>query len=400
MGSGAGRQLEWAVLSGGDGVSGPLRWVIAALLLATSLAAANPVAAQADDQYQSTEDGLEWSVTWDTADWEETGTGDASDLVLTGGASTVSFLAEELYDGNATDCVDGELANALETSNVDDSEPLAANDIDLGEQDGDSRAWAGYAITSLDEDGDEQAFATTVLCQTITEGDSVLIVYHLVPLGDLPDDAEAVADLVAGIVIGDSDAPEPTAEPEDEISTGADADAGTYVSPSYSYSIGWEPGNWEIEEDETIRTLDRDRLTLFASDGATRVFYEGSTEWDGDLDACVSALVDEIVTDVTSDDPIELASGDTLSDIAPIDDPLTGDAFASNDEVASAGYTYNLEFADGGDQGQFVIVDCIVLDEESGLLLGVSQIGLADDFGEDIRQRVVDVTETVTYAGA
>lgn len=47
-----------------------------------------------------------------------------------------------------------------------------------------------------------------------------------------------------------------------------------------------------------------------------------------------------------------------------------------------------------------MIVDCIVLDEGSGLLLGVSQIGLADDLGPDIRERVVDVTDTVTYEGA
>lgn len=347
MGSGLGRRPVRSVRRSAHGPVGQVRGVVTALLLATLLASPSPIAAQANDQYRGTAGGLEWTVSWDPSDWEETGTGDAADLVLTGGASTVSFLADVLYDGNASDCVDGELENALTSSSVEDSEPL--DDIDLGEQDGDVRSWAGYAITSLDADGDEQTFATTVLCQTITDGESVLIVYHLVPLADLPDDADAVADLVASIVIGESDAPEPTAEPEDEVGTGADEDAGTYLSPSYGYGLDWEPGDWEVEEDETIRTLDRDRLTLFASDAATRIFYEGSTEWDGDLDACVSALVDELVTDVTSDGPIELASGDILSDIAPIDDPLTGNAFASDDEVVSAGYTYNLEFEDGSD---------------------------------------------------
>lgn len=399
MGTRVGREMGRWVRHTANRSALSLRWVTVALLLVTSLLATGRVTAQAEGQYQGMADGLEWSVRWDTSDWEETGTGDAADLVLTGGASTVSFLADVLYGGDASDCVDGELANAIGTSSVEDSQPLEESDIDLGERDGDGRAWAGYALTSLDENGDEQTFATTVLCQTITDGESVLIVYHLVPLADLPDDADAVADLVAGIVIGEGDGPEPTAEPDDEVGIGADEDAGTYVSPSYGYSLSWDPGDWVVETDETIRSLDRDRLELFATDGSTQVFYEGSTEWDGDLDACVDGLIDEVVTDANSDDPIELATGTTVSEITEIDDPLTGDAFASGDGVASAGYSFNLAFEDGTDQDQFVIVDCVVLDEETGLLLGVSQIGLADDLGEDVRLRVVDVTETVRYAG-
>ena len=382
--------------------AGPLRGLIAALLVVGSLATtAIPTAAQADESYRNTAAGLEWSVSWDGADWDETDTGGAADLVLTGGESTVSCLADTLYDGNATDCVDGELANVLAPDEVEDSEVL--EDLDLGEQDGDRRAYAGYATTSLDEDGDEQEFATTVLCQTIVPDDSVLIVYHIVPLAGLPDDAAAVADLVATIAVGEDagNQPDPTAQPSNdaEAPTGADGDAGTYVSPTYGYGLAWDASDWEVETDETLRTLGRDRLTLLASDSATRTFYEGSEEWDGDLDDCVGGLVEELVNDVESDDPIELASGDTISDVAEIDDPLTGDPFESTDQVASTGYTYHIVFADGSDQDQFIVVDCIVLDEDSGLLLGVSQLGLSDDLGEDVRQRVVDVTASLTYDG-
>ncbi len=387
--------------SGRYGAAGPLRGLVAALLILGSHATAMPAAAQADESYRNTADGLEWSVSWDGADWEETDTGDAADLVLTGGDSTVSFLADTLYDGSATDCVDGELANVLAPDEVEGSEAL--DDLDLGEQDGDRRAYAGYATTNLDEDGEEQEFATTVLCQTIVPDESVLIVYQTVPLAGLPDDAAAVADLVATIAVGEDavNQPDPTGQPSASASapTGADGDAGTYVSPTYGYGLDWSASDWEIETDETLRTLGRDRLTLLASDSATQVYYEGSEEWDGDLDSCVSGLVEELVNDVESNDPIELASGDTISDIAAIDDPLTGDPFESTDQIASAGYTYNIAFEDGSDQDQFIVVDCIVLNEDSGLLLGVSQLGLSDDLGEGVRQRVVDVTASLTYDG-
>lgn len=385
------RSIERAV------ATGPLRGLVAVVLSAGSLLATIPAAAQVDDSYRGTEDGLEWSVSWDAAVWEETDTGDAADLVLTGGGSTVSFLADQLYEGNASDCVDGELDNALGNSSVQDSEVL--EDVDLGDQDGDRRAYGGEAITTFDENGDEQTVATTVLCETITPGESVLIVYHLVPLAERADDVAAISDLVGNVVIGQSDASraDPT-EPPGDVS-GADADAGTYVSPSYGYGLGWDPSDWDVATDETLRTLGRDRLQLLARDAATRVYYEGSEEWDGDLDECVSGLVEELVSDAEADQPIELASGDTISDIQEIDDPLTGDPFEVNDRIASAGYTYNLEFEDGSDQDQFAIVDCVVLDADSGLLLGISQIGLADDLGADIRQRVVDITETLTYDG-
>ncbi len=383
------------------GSNRPLRGLVAALLIVGSLAtAAITAAAQADETYRGTADGLEWSVSWDGGIWEETDTGDAADLVLTGGDSTVTFLADTLYGGNATDCVDGELANVLAPPDVEDSEPIDATDLDLGEQDGNSRVYAGYSVTSLDEDGDEQEFATTVLCQTVTPDESVLIAYHVVPLTGLADDAATVSDLLANIVIGPSDEPDPTEEPSDgDEPTGADGDAGTYASPTYGYGLSWEASDWEVETDETVRTLGRDRLTLVSSDSATRVFYEGSEEWDGDLDDCVGGLVDELVNDVESNDPIELASGDIITGIEEIDDPLTGDPFQTNDQMASAGYTYNLEFEDGSDQDQFIIVDCIVLDEGSGLLLGVSQVGLADDLGNDVRGRVVDVTGSLIYDG-
>ena len=376
------------------------RGLVAVVLVAGTLLATVPAAAGAADSHRSTADGLEWSVTWDGAVWDETDSGDAADLVLTGGRSTVSFLADVLYDGDASACVDGELGNATGSPGVQDSEALA--DLDLGDQDGDRRAYGGAAITTLDEDGVEQATATTVLCQTITPGESVLIVYHLVPLRDLSADEGAVADLVAGIVTGEGAADTgprqtPTAEPA--AATGADEGAGTYVSPSYGYGLDWNADDWEVEIDETLRTLGRDRLSLFASDAATRVYFEGSEEWDGDLDDCVSGLVEELVSDPEADGPIELASGDTISDIQGIDDPLTGDPFAATDRLASAGYTYHIEFEDGSDQDQFAIVDCVMLDEDSGLLLGVSQVGLADDLDGDIRQRVADITATVTYDG-
>ena len=400
MRSGDGCHISW--LTSQAGPAGRLRGLLAVLLAVGSLAtAAVPAAAQNDERYRNDVPGLEWSVSWDGADWEETETGGAADLVLTGGASTVSFLADTLYGGSATDCVDGELANVLAPDDVEDSEAL--DDPDLGEQDGDRRAYAGYATTSLDEDGDEQEFATTVLCQTIVPDESVLIVYQTVPLADLADDAAAVADLVATIAVGEDvgNQPDPTARPSNdaEAPTGADEDAGTYVSPTYGYELDWDASDWEVETDETLRTLGRDRLTLLANDSTTQVYYEGSEEWDGDLDACVSGLVEELVNDVESDDPIELASGDTISDIAELDDPLTGDPFEFTDQIASAGYTYNIAFEDGSDQDQFIVVDCIVLDGDSGLLLGVSQLGLSDDLGEDIRQRVVDVTASLTYDG-
>lgn len=379
------------------------RLAVALLLVLTVGPALSPApaGAQSGDSYRNTADGLDWSVAWDGGVWESVETGDAADLTLQSDTSTVSFLADTLYDGDAADCVAGELGNASATSSVTGTEDLSGADIDLGDQDGETRAWAGLAITSADDGGDETVTATTVLCQTITPGESVLIVYHLVPLADLPDIAGAVADLVASIATGDDEpvaVETPEAAETDDGATGADADAGTYVSPSYGYGLSWEPGDWEVEADETLRTLGRDRLTLFATDTATRVYYEGSDEWDGDLDDCLSDLVDELL-DVDSDEPLELPNGNVVSDVTEIDDPLTGDGFQETDTSVAAGYSYHIAFDDGDEQDQFAIVDCITLDEDAGVILGVSQIGLLDDDLPELRERVVTITGTLTPGG-
>ena len=378
-----------------------LRWVTTALLVGGGLLASAGPAVARDAAYTGEVDGAEWSVGWDDSDWEDVDSGSAADLVLEGGDSTVSFIGDALYDGDAADCVDGEFFNALDTSSVIDSEQTDA--LDLGEQDGD-RAYSTWDITFLDEDEDEQTNAVTILCQTLDPETSVLIVFHIIPSDALEDDAGAVASLVDGIVIGQSDdTPAPSPTPDDDgtpgsTATGADEDAGTYISPSYGYALAFPPDDWEVESERTLNTLGRDRLTLLSSDSATRVYIEGSEEWDGDVEDCVSELIDELGIDPEATRPVE-TSGNTIRDVEAIDDPRTGDAFESDDMIAAAGYGYEIEFDDGSSQDQFAIVDCHLLDDDTGLIIGISQVGLADDLEDGIRDRVTDITDTIEYDG-
>ncbi|HEV2528919.1 MAG TPA: hypothetical protein VGT61_10785 [Thermomicrobiales bacterium] len=396
----AGRTLA---IRGRRRTSRALRWLGTTLLVGGSLlTAAGPAAAQdGDGAYAGEVDGAEWSVLWDSGEWDDVDTGEAADLVLEGGSSTVSFIGDALYGGDAADCLDGEVFNALDTSSVLDSEQTDA--LDLGDQ-GDGRAYATWDITFLNEEDDQQTNAVTILCQTLEPDASVLIVYHIVPTDELTDDAGAVADLVAGIVIGQSDdTPDPSTAPDDEGTpesdgTGADEDAGTYISPTYGYTLAFPADDWEVEADRTLNTLGRDQLTLLASDSSTRVYFEGSDEWDGNVDDCVTELVDELGIDPEATRPVEV-SRNTISDVEAIDDPQTGEAFKSDDSTAAAGYRYEIEFEDGSSQEQFAIVDCHLLDEETGLVLGVSQVGLVDDLENGVRDGVTDITETVEYDG-
>jgi hypothetical protein len=155
--------------------------------------------------------------------------------------------------------------------------------------------------------------------------------------------------------------------------------------------LEWDPDQWTVEDDSTVDEVGRDRLLLERGDHSSRVYFEGSDEWDDDLDECVSVLVEELIGD-PEEGETTFSNGVTVSEIEPLEDPETGDLIeGSDDEMAYVAYSYTYEDEGSSPQEQVLEVQCHLLDEDAGLVVGVSHISLADTFFETDRELVQDI---------
>lgn len=132
----------------------------------------------------------------------------------------------------------------------------------------------------------------------------------------------------------------------------SDEDAGSYVSPTFGYSLDWDPDAWTVEDErEPTGQSTRDFLRLATNDADRDglvtgiVFIEGTDQDWSDPDDCVRTLAREIDVRPSRDEPIE--------------DPETGEPYAiSGPDRSAAAYIRVFEDDDGDESEQGAMFEC------------------------------------------
>ncbi|MCC6314689.1 MAG: hypothetical protein IT337_11845, partial [Thermomicrobiales bacterium] len=124
------------------------------------------------------------------------------------------------------------------------------------------------------------------------------------------------------------------------------------TSPTYGYSVTWDPAVWTIDDGETLvadgpHALDRIVLT----NGSNQLFIEGARRYGGDAGACVQGEFDD------------MARAANVSDIEPIPDLAAGGVDRAIDARA-----LTLALSAGGSVRLAFYVDCRRLDQDSVVL--------------------------------
>lgn len=240
----------------------------------------------ADDDERRAESGIDdttytsptygFSVEWDEDVW----TADPDGEVIDDGADGLdrlrlthqdddgfysSFYVEgkEDYDGDTTDCLEGE-ADLLSSENaVVDFAPYEDEDGDPIEGEADSGGeFAVFVATIETEDGDEVDLIEHVECQTLEEGESV-VVFTLLTTEDIyEDELDAALEVIDSLEIdGGRSARDDSAEDEDNRRSSADDDEPTEEADSEDDRPSFDGPDDDAEpteeptdeEDETAR---------------------------------------------------------------------------------------------------------------------------------------------------
>ena len=299
--------------------------------------------AEEEDENEGTGGGVDGStytsptygftLEWDEDDWEPTSdesTPDGDFLSLQSPNSGLSFQAFEGFNGDPTECLEG-ITDFFEQDGtagdgtdfeVTDLDPLEDEDGEVIEGEDGDRVFAAFTRTLSFEDGEEVELAAYGECRPIVEDQAVLVVIFSTLPEDYADEfplAEEVIDTIEldGAPPADDEPAddEETAEPEDEETPEADEEetpdadeepsdedatataeaeeededdepvAGleTYDSPTYGYSVSYDPEVWEAEDASQGGT---DQLVLNA--GPSQLLFLGIEDYDGDSVACVN----------------------------------------------------------------------------------------------------------------
>lgn len=132
----------------------------------------------------------------------------------------------------------------------------------------------------------------------------------------------------------------------------SDEDAGSYVSPTFGYTLAWDPDAWTVEDErEPTGQSTRDFLRLATNDADREglvsgiVFIEGTDQDWSDPDDCVRTLAREIDVRPSRDEPIE--------------DPQTGDPYEiSGPDRSAAAYIRIFEDENGDETEQGAMFEC------------------------------------------
>lgn len=167
----------------------------------------------------------------------------------------------------------------------------------------------------------------------------------------------------------------------------ADEDEGTYESPTYGYTLSWDPDAWTVEGEDEAATnpTDRDFLSLTDVDSTTQLYVEGAEGEFDDTDECVETLFPELDVDPADGEIVEDENGDPFE--------------ASDDERAYAAYVIPVELSDGDTQDLVLFVECRA-DPDSDLMVAFSgRSGIVDGWVEDGYPIVSDIVDTLELAG-
>ena len=147
----------------------------------------------------------------------------------------------------------------------------------------------------------------------------------------------------------------------------SDEDAGSYVSPTFGYTLAWDPDAWTVEDErEPTGQSTRDFLRLATNDADRDglvtgiVFIEGTDQDWSDPDDCVRTLAREIDVRPSRDEPIE--------------DPDTGEPFAiSGPDRSAAAYIRVFEDDGGEESEQGAMFECRA-DPASDLIVAFTNV--------------------------
>lgn len=147
----------------------------------------------------------------------------------------------------------------------------------------------------------------------------------------------------------------------------SDGEAGTYVSPTFGYTLAWDPNDWTVEDErEPTGQSTRDFLRLSTNDADREglvtgiVFIEGTDQDWSDPDDCVRTLAREIDVRPSRDEPIE--------------DPETGEPFEiSGDDRSAAAYIQVSEDENGDEVARGAMFDCRA-DPNSDLIVAFTNV--------------------------
>lgn len=439
-----------------------IRALTATLMLLGLLAAGVRTASAQDD-----ESGLDdntftgpnfgWSVEWDEDVWsfdeeDNSGGGDFAALSTVEDPFAIArFFGIEEFAGDPEDCVAG-YEDVISGNDANDD--VAESDEFVLPETPDGGEATTYTYTSTTDDGDIDLIEY-VACQTLVEGEAVLI-FTILTIPDVFEDLiPTIDDLVAEIVIeedaGSDDEEDVTPESDDEDVTpeaddeetpeaddedvtpdadeddeDADADADAeptrdvllgddeeeteeettddepaadsgidgevYTSPTYGFAIEWDERDWTVAPDEEL-----------VASGETELDRVYLTHEDDD--GFYSSLYVEGKTDYAGDpaDCVEgefdiLGGGADVIDFVPFEDaggdPIEGESDAGGEFAAFLG-TF-----DDGDGGEFEIVEyveCLTIEDGESVL--ILTLFTTEDLFEDELALLQDVAETIELDG-
>jgi hypothetical protein len=193
-----------------------------------------------------------------------------------------------------------------------------------------------------------------LVIQIVEVGDSgVWGIAILTPNEDEPDQTDIALYLGGeGLVAQEEPEPEPTAtapdngDDDDDPNNGDPIELETYTSPTYGYSLAYDPEVWEIANPAETSEEGIDTFSLSA--GFTTVYLDGLPA-GADAQRCVEVVAN---TEISSE---------TVIDSAPLEDENGDPIEGGNDSDAFVAYELTREGSDGTEGIQAFYVRCIVL---------------------------------------
>ncbi|HEV2108800.1 MAG TPA: hypothetical protein VGR16_11100 [Thermomicrobiales bacterium] len=303
----------------------------------------------------------------------------------------VYFEAYDAYDGDPEDCLEGSAAEVLENNDVDNIEPYEDEGGDIVEGEEDGVVFAAYTFQL----GEDEA-AAYFECRTLIEDEAVLAVSLIVPEEGFEEARAALEDLLATLDLddvpgatttGDDETPTPEASPDEDGETptpengddSAGVDGNTYESPTYGFTLEWDEDRWEVDEASSEDGFD---LLILTSDAST-VYVEAGEGFEGDAEACVAAVEDEI------------ADRDGVDDVELLEDD-DGLIFEGDEDYAYAYYGFTIERPSSRSGEYYEYVECSALDDGESVLR-ISQTALIDDAEEEI-DALLELLDSVELA--
>lgn len=173
----------------------------------------------------------------------------------------------------------------------------------------------------------------------------------------------------------DADAKD-TPEPRPTRTAAAGVEGDTYTSPSFGYTISWDPDIWEVENEASEEGFDQLRL----GDPPNTVYLNGIEAFDGDPATCLQETADA------------LAGGEGVSKFGPAED-RNGDPIAG-ERADRAFAQYELTLTRDGERVSITnYVECRVLVPDEAVL-AIVYIVATDEF-EDQFPLVEDLLDAI-----